>query len=38
MLAVDVTASGTTLEPPDLHRDIMVTGTPSATSTGPAVT
>lgn len=38
MLAAEVTASGTTLELPDLHGDIMATATTSGTSTGPAAT
>jgi RHS repeat-associated protein len=35
-LAAEVTASGVTLELPDLHGDIMATATTSPTATGPA--
>ena len=38
MLAAQVTASGTTLELPDLHGDIVATATTSSSSTGPAAT
>jgi RHS repeat-associated protein len=38
LLAAQVTASGTTLELPDLHGDIMATASPSAGATGPATT
>jgi RHS repeat-associated protein len=38
MLAADVTASGVTLELPDLHGDIMATATTSSSSTGPVST
>jgi|SRR5450756_111841 len=38
MLAAQVTASGTTLELPDLHGDVMATATTSATSTGSTAT
>lgn len=37
-LAAVVTASGTTLELPDLHGDIIATATTSVTSTGPTAT
>jgi RHS repeat-associated protein len=35
-LAAEVTASGVTLELPDLHGDVMATASTSATATGPA--
>jgi RHS repeat-associated protein len=38
MLAVQVTASGTTLELPDLHGNIVATATASSTATGPTAT
>jgi hypothetical protein len=38
MLAAQVTTSGTTLELPDLHGDIMATATTSTTATGPTAT
>lgn len=38
VLAAQVTASGTTLELPDLHGDIMATATTASTSTGPTST
>jgi RHS repeat-associated protein len=37
-LAAQVTSTGTTLELPDLHGDIMATATTSGTSTGPSAT
>ncbi len=37
-LAAEVTASGVTLELPDLHGDIMATATTSTTAVGPAAT
>jgi RHS repeat-associated protein len=38
MLAAGVTASGITLELPDLHGDVMATATTSSSSTGPVST
>jgi RHS repeat-associated protein len=38
LLAAEVTASGVTLELPDLHGDIMATATTSGTATGPTAT
>jgi RHS repeat-associated protein len=38
LLAAEVTTSGTTIELPDLHGDIMATATTNSTATGPTAT